>query len=240
MPGGYFADDTPPFLLPCFGACFVHIVLIIVLSNWTHINEETLALQADADLSVKANLVTLAAPVRPSPPPPKKIKKSASQPQKKPLENLVEHLNQPVIADDKKRTDEALADEFALNEAGKEAERQSNAEQKTAETRKKEEARVNQALAYYQRNQALVERNFNTGTAAQRKLFEGLVVRMKIFLDAEGRLTDMRIIKSSGNRVFDAEAERAVRRVKRFILPSDPLLVEKYFKQITMEFQLGP
>ena len=240
MPSGYFADDSPPFLLPCFGACFVHIVLIIMLSNWTHINEETFVVQSDSGLAVKASLVTLAAPARPTPPPPKKIKKSSSVPQKKPLESLVDHLNQPVIADAKKRTDAALAYELPLNEDRKEAERQSNADQKTAETRKKEAARVNQALAYYQRNQVLVERNFNTGTAAQRKLFEGLVVRMKIFLDAEGRLTDMRILKSSGNRVFDAEAERAVRRVKRFILPSDPLLVEKYFKEITMEFQLGP
>ncbi len=238
MSGGYFADDTPPFLLPCFGACFVHIVLVIMLSNWTHIDEETFALQPDPGLSVKASLVTLVAPVRPTPP--KKIKKSASQPQKNPLESLVEHLNQPVLADDKKRTDEALADELPLYVEKKETTGQSASEQETAEIREKQEARINQALAYYQRNQALVERNFNTGTAAQRKLFEGLVVRIKIFLDAEGRLTDMRILKSSGNRVFDAEAERAVRRVKRFILPSDPLLVEKYFKEITMEFQLGP
>ena len=83
-----------------------------------------------------------------------------------------------------------------------------------------------------------MERNFNTGTAAQRKIFEGLVTRLKIFLDEEGNLLSVEIISSSGNEVFDTEAERAVRRIEQFIIPDDNALRERYFREITMEFKL--
>ena len=50
---------------------------------------------------------------------------------------------------------------------------------------------------------------------------------------------DVEIIVSSGNRVFDVEAERAVRRVNKFIIPEDSRLQELYFRQIIMEFTLS-
>ena len=226
------SDRSPPFLLPCFGAFFVHIVLTALLASWTNINEEAF-IQVDPGTSIKANLVSIAQP-RPAPkavakPAPQKKTEQPPAIQNEDLDALIERLDQPTLVEEGDATADSKAEENNAKSQDKEAVDQEESDD-----------RFNLALEYYQRNQVLVERNFNTGTAAQRKTFEGLVVRMKIFLDAEGRLKNLKIIKSSGNQIFDAETERAVRRVRRFILPADPIIVERYFEEITMEFSLSP
>lgn len=216
----------------------MHLVLTALLGSWTNIEEEAFTL-VEVGTSIKANLVAVAQPrprpaPRPAPKPAPKPKKEEAQPevQTEDLETIIENLDKPVVSE------EDIEDTVTEDEDRS----PSRPSQAAAESEEQEgdTERFKLALEYYQRNQALVERNFNTGTAAQRQTFEGLVVRMKIFLDAEGRLKELTIIRSSGNQIFDAETERAVRRIKHFILPADPLIVERYFQEITMEFSLSP
>ena len=94
------------------------------------------------------------------------------------------------------------------------------------------------ALTYLTRNKKLVERNFNVGGVSQKQLFAGLNVLIKIKLDNEGKLLGATIIKSSGNDLFDNKAINAVRRVGQFIIPSDPELSARYFREIVMDYSL--
>ena len=94
------------------------------------------------------------------------------------------------------------------------------------------------ALTYLARNKKLVERNFNVGGVAQKQLFTGLNVLIKIKLDSDGKLLAANIIQSSGNDLFDQKALNAVRRVGKFIVPSDPEINARYFQEIVMDYSL--
>ena len=94
------------------------------------------------------------------------------------------------------------------------------------------------ALIYLARNKKLVEQNFNVGGALQKQLFADLNVQLRIRLAQDGTLTDVAIIKSSGNDLFDQKAINAVRRVGKFIVPVDDQLAEQYFREIIMDYTL--
>ena len=120
---------------------------------------------------------------------------------------------------------------------------QSSAQQRTLRAQSTEDALTadnsrDLALAYLARNKKLVERNFNVGGVAQKQLFAGLNVLIKIKLDSEGKLLGASIIQSSGNDLFDKKALNAVRRVGKFIVPSDPDLNARYFQEIVMDYSL--
>ena len=94
------------------------------------------------------------------------------------------------------------------------------------------------ALSYLARNKKLVERNFNVGGVSQKQLFAGLRVRLLIDLDGDGKLLNAEIVESSGNELFDQKAVNAVRRVGKFIIPIDPEISARYFRQIVMDYSL--
>ena len=216
---------SEPLLLPLFFASLLHVVIFMLLITFADIGgQEDLLSQEDLlKSSLKARLSPAPAVVKPRPAKPKKSvvvdkpnEKKLNQEQAAPseIEQLIDDLSKP-------REEEIQVEPV-----------------KTEDSTKVSNEKRSEALAYYRRNQDLVERNFNTGTAAQRQIFEGLVTRLKIFLDEEGSLLYMEIISSSGNEVFDTEAERAVRRIEQFIIPDDTALRERYFREITMEFKL--
>lgn len=178
------------------------------------------------------------APSRPNPPVVKETEKKVeaeipAQTDEKKLDKLIEDLRET----EPKKEEPAPKQEEVKEEllAKEQATNDNNQEESSPQQQKLR----NEALAYYERNKELVERNFNPGTAAQRNQFQGLVTRIKIFLDEKGKLVDVQILASSGNRLFDIEAERAVRRVDGFIIPSNKRLQESYFREIVMEFSLS-
>ena len=216
---------SEPLLLPLFFASLLHVVIFMLLITFADIGgqEDILSQEDLLKSSLKARLSPAPAVVKPRPAKPKKSvvvdkpnEKKLNQEQAAPseIEQLIDDLSKP--------REEEIQEEPV----------------KTEDSIKVSSEKRSEALAYYRRNQDLVERNFNTGTAAQRQIFEGLVTRLKIFLDEEGSLLYMEIISSSGNEVFDTEAERAVRRIEQFIIPDDKVLRERYFREITMEFKL--
>ncbi len=221
---------SEPLLLPLFFASLLHVIIFMLLVTFADIGgEEDFVSQEDIlKSSLKARLSPAPAAAKPRPAKPKKSvvvnkpnKKTLNQEKAEPseLEQLINDLSKP---------QEEVTQEEEIKEEPI----------KTEDSTKLSSEKRSEALAYYRRNQDLVERNFNTGTAAQRQIFEGLVTRLKIFLDEEGSLLSVEIISSSGNEVFDTEAERAVRRIEQFIIPDDRGLRERYFREITMEFKL--
>ena len=241
---------SEPLLLPLFFTFCIHFALLLLFGYWSSWESGTDFEDLSLGPSLKATLTNLPLPSKPvvkkeSPPVPKKEeplretkeapiqKEELTQPRESTLKDLVEELKEtePVVKEKvspspppELQQEEREVDEAVLEEP-------------KADISKKRRLRQ-EALAYYKRNQSLVEKNFNPGTTAQKQRFKGLVTRLKIFLDDKGRLVDMEIIRSSGNVVFDVEAERAVRRAGSFIVPDDGELRNEYFREITMEFSL--
>ena len=250
---------SEPLLIPFFFALCVHLSLFILLGYWSDWQPEEKDPSLGPALKVALAILPVAPilapspakPIQPQPPPPAPPPKEENKPEKegipeapevvneKTLDKLIEELRDLELKEEK-REEEQKKEE---NEEKQKRETEAPAQEAVVTDKEKkadtQQQLRSQALAYYQRNKLLVERNFNPGTAAQRNQYQGLVARLKIFLDEQGQLMDVEIIASSGNRVFDVEAERAVRRVNKFIIPEDSRLQELYFRQVIMEFTLS-
>ena len=224
-----YMHQNSPLLLPVFFAAIIHLGLLTLLFSFNQFGGDSYFQQEDLSLvSVRARTVSLpvANPkVWPNPKPISKVEEKQNELQLEEPESIPQETRQetPVNEDIDEETAEVVEEYSPI--------KREDSEQLSASKR-------NEALAYYGRNKELVERNFYTGTGAQREQFEGLVTRLKIFLSESGELESVEIISGSGNELFDAETVRAVRRVNKFIIPDDWALRQRYFREIVMEFKL--
>lgn len=238
---------SEPLLLPLFFTFCIHFGLLLLFGYWSNWQAEDRMADPVIGPSLQATLTVSSPVIKPAPPvlkAPPIVEKAAPKPQQEPEPQVIEEQD---LAFPKESTLDNLIENLKkIAPAAKEevtepvepVEKKVSPQPAAADTEQQDLRR--EALAYYHRNQLLVERNFNPGTSAQRKRFQGLVTRLKIFLDEQGRLVGVEIVSSSGNAVFDVEAERAVRRTHKFIVPADAQLRELYFRAITMEFSLTP
>ena len=63
----------------------------------------------------------------------------------------------------------------------------------------------------------------------------GLSCVIQVTLIPGGEVVGTRVVKSSGNALFDASVERAVQKASPLPLPNDPALF-KYFREINFKF----
>lgn len=214
-------NRADPLLLPVFFAGLVHVAIFILMFSFVSSGGDFQFNRADlSKISINARVVTLPTPKKQVVQ--QKVAKPKPQVQPQPASPaLQEEIKEEPV---KEKETENVAEETSLTGTRQEQEISVN--------------RRNEALAYYGRNKDLVERNFYAGTGAQREQFEGLVTRLKLYLDNNGRLEDIEIISGSGNNLFDSETIRAVRRVSKFIIPDDLALRQRYFRQLVIEFKL--
>ena len=213
-------------ILPVFFASFLHIAFMILVLSVSELGSGSFSPAQDTSLaaiSIKARTVTISEPPKPAPAPTSEPKVSVKK--------------------DAKAKQQAPAKEAKTSTEQQEAAAKEKTQQQDSAVRSKSQQDLSAlerstVLAFYGRNKNLVERNFNTGSEAQRDSFVGLVVRLKLFLDEHGRLVKVDLVKASGSDLFDAEALRAVKRVSKFIIPNDIALRNKYFREINMEFKL--
>ncbi len=52
-----------------------------------------------------------------------------------------------------------------------------------------------------------------------------------------GDVVSVTLIAGSGNEAFDRSAEAAVRKARRFEVPKDPAVFERYFRRFTLLFR---
>lgn len=229
-------DRAEPILLPVFFATLLHAAGLLLILSVSEPQGNSLIESEDLSaISVNARAVTL--------PKPKPVVQPKPKPKPKPKQPVVAKestsekvLQEPEATEEpQEETDEATEDDTVADIE------EPTQETPIKDTQSEEEisaSQRNQALAYYGRNRDLVERNFYAGTTAQREQFKGLVTRLKLFLDERGYLQRVEVVSGSGSDLFDSEAVRAVRRVDRFIIPDDAILRQRYFREITMEFNL--
>ena len=153
--------------------------------------------------------VVSAAP-RPAPPPPRQVVKEVvipKQPTARPKKAPVEKAEPRPVAP----TPEELLAQLRQKVAERPAE-------PSAPARASSGRFDPELLAYKKRVQALLYANW-VGARLFRQQGE-LVARFEAEIDAAGRVRDLRLIQSSGNRHFDESAERAVQKVQP--LPAPP------------------
>lgn len=94
------------------------------------------------------------------------------------------------------------------------------------------------AKRYVARIQKQIEKNWTKPLNVQYQEMAGLKVLIRLLLSQEGRLEKAQIIQSSGNSQFDRSALNAVRRTGQFQVPGDVDVFEKYFRHLTISYNL--
>jgi colicin import membrane protein len=65
----------------------------------------------------------------------------------------------------------------------------------------------------------------------------GMEALLQVELVPTGDVVAVMLIESSGSGVFDQSAEAAVRKARRFEVPSESAVFEKYFRRFTLLFK---
>lgn len=98
-----------------------------------------------------------------------------------------------------------------------------------------EEAANAQVGTYVDYMAGLIAANWSRPPSARR----GMEVILEIALGSAGRVTSVRIVKSSGNSAFDLSAEQAVKKVGQFsrLAEMDPALYQRDFRRVNLLFR---
>lgn len=98
-----------------------------------------------------------------------------------------------------------------------------------------EEAANAQVGTYVDYMAGLVAANWSRPPSARR----GMEVILEIALGSAGRVTSVRVVKSSGNSAFDLSAEQAVKKVGQFsrLTEMDPGLYQREFRRVNLLFR---
>lgn len=119
-----------------------------------------------------------------------------------------------------------LAEQSLLDSLELDDEAQQQIEQQLAEDEKV-------ANSYF----ALIKEQIEINWSKPPSATSGMTVGLEMHLLPTGELKDVFIIQSSGDVALDRSAERAVRKVRRFQVPSDSRVFEKYFRTFSFGFQ---
>ena len=65
----------------------------------------------------------------------------------------------------------------------------------------------------------------------------GMEARLQVELVPTGDVVAVMLLQSSGSTAFDQSAEAAVRKARRFIVPPESAIFEKYFRRFTLLFK---
>jgi len=97
------------------------------------------------------------------------------------------------------------------------------------------EANAAQVGTYVDYMASLIASNWSRPPSARR----GMEVMLEISLGAAGVVTNVRVVKSSGNAAFDLSAEQAVRKVGQFsrLREMDPAIYQRDFRRINILFR---
>ena len=91
----------------------------------------------------------------------------------------------------------------------------------------------NEAMGYVDGIYSLLVSNWSRPPSARN----GMSATIRVELFPNGELNTVSLIESSGYEVFDRSALAAVRKARKFKVPSDTSLFEKQFRSFTLLFK---
>lgn len=172
------------------------------------------------------------APPKPQPAAPEKKPDTKPVTETKPVEppkpNLEEIIRQQQAEADRRARLQALANSSFANAL--EDESVELADDAAADA-SADEAEVAQSYRYgvYQR----VVSNWSRPPSARN----GMQATLQVDLVPTGDVVAVTLIESSGNAAFDQSAEAAVRKARRFEVPKESVVFERYFRRFTLLFR---
>ena len=170
-------------------------------------------------------------PVEQPKPAPEKAPPKA-EPTPKPVEppkpNLEEVIRQQQEEAERKARLQALANNSFLSALENEA---VDIAEDANENASADEAEVAQSYRYgiYQR----VVSNWSRPLSARN----GMQATLQVELVPTGDIVAVMLLESSGNSAFDRSAEDAVRKARRFEVPKESVVFERYFRRFTLLFR---
>lgn len=236
------------YTLPLLMALVLHGAAVWMLYRGWHPEKETL--NVITPRTVVANLVVLEAKAKPAPARPKAPPPKPAPTQSKP---------KPDPAKDKARELEAQkAKELAAQKAAQQK-REAQEKQRQQELARQERLARLSELANSSFEQALEEesQDLHAGTeemvaqSYRAGIYElvrqnwsrppsarnGMQAKLLVELIPTGEVVAVTVEESSGSAAFDRSAEQAVRRARRFDVPPENELFERYFRRFYFLFQ---
>jgi len=180
--------------------------------------------------------------VEPKPEPPKPVPKVETKPAPKPVpkpdislrEKKEKALKAKELADKKKKEEQARREALKLQQA-REAEERRLREQEEAQKKLAQQQAAAQARLVDEYKRRIAE-------SIKRRIIEppslqgNPEVELHITVLPGGEVLDVRIVRSSGQPLWDSAAERAVIRAQPLPLPPDPALMRE-FRELNLRFR---
>ena len=221
--------------LPLLLAAVLHVLMVYSLySGWNPSQQESRLIKPQM---VKATLVMLQPKAKPKPVPRKSPPKAPErtepkpEPESKPVEVKTEPA--PDLDADRRRTEDAerqqrledLAQSSFLDALQTEA-------TDLAQTNAASEAEV-VAQSYRYGIYERVVANWSRPPSARN----GMQAKLQVELVPTGDVVTVTLLQGSGNGAFDRSAEAAVQKSRRFEVPVESDIFERYFRRFTLLFK---
>lgn len=237
---GTFADRTMQLFLPVVAAVLIHALMIFVLSN---LSEQPLQIRLSPLPAVKVRAMfevpSTASPLNPGTQQTSPQAAQASQPRPQP--------SMPQVSESTLDAKEKILEEDASDVA----DQTKGADSKAKELLTKEfllpglEQLLAEEIAtiaeqtemqFVQTYTALLIEHVEQHWSRPPGTRKGMVVELQIQLVPTGEIVRVSLANSSGNPAFDRSAELAIRKASPLPVPTDPVLFERYFRNITFVF----
>ncbi len=222
------------YSVPVPFAILLHAAAIAALySGWQPAKDTTRVIKPQI---VNSTLLVLEPKARPKPPPPPKVSQPEPAPQEVEATPEVKPQVDPAVA---RREAEAAA---RLREAQQQARLRALADSSFVnaladETSALEEgaaaADIEIAQSYRFGIYQLVVANWSRPPSARN----GMETTLQVDLVPTGDVVSVTLIQGSGSSAFDRSAEAAVRKARRFEVPVESALFEKYFRRFILLFK---
>lgn len=229
------------YSLPLMLAVLLHVAAGWALSSgWNPQREVSNFIKPKA---VLATLIVLEAKAKPAvkPPPVQKAappQKLQEKPQAKPREKpkvdvdiaLKEKQRQEREAAERERQEQARQRQERLNALAQSSlDRAIEEESDSLQAGSEDQVAQSYRLGMYE----LVRQNWSRPPSARN----GMSAKLQVELIPTGEVAAVNIVESSGNAAFDRSAEQAVRKARRFEVPQENAIFERYFRSFYFLFQ---
>jgi colicin import membrane protein len=235
------------YALPFIGALALHTLVVLAFMQGVSGTDEIAQVITPTVVNAKLMVVE---PPQAAPPSPAKPRAQAPKPAPKPVEKKAPA--QPAAeskAKDTSPTAEEVAQAASAERQRKEAEAQRRRERLAAlgeladdslqrsldaEAQQMQDDRSQQQVSSYQAGiYDLVRKNWSRPPSARN----GMQARFVVELIPTGEVLSVALVDSSGNAAFDRAAEQAIRRARRFAVPTDNTLFEQNFRRFYFLFR---
>ena len=224
--------------LPFVLALLLHALALAALySGWNPAQQEREAIKPQI---VKSTLLVLEPKAKPKPKPKPKVQ-SQPQPQPKPV-SRTEPKAEPTPAEPEPKVDLA-AERRKLEEAQRQQRLEALAESSFLDALQSEALDIAEsdaaseaeavAQSYRYGIYQLVVANWSRPPSARN----GMQAKLLVELVPIGDVVAVTLVESSGSAAFDRSAQAAVKKARRFEVPKESEIFERYFRRFTLLFR---